>query len=153
MTAPVQLRRKKVANTPAARWDALNQFCAFAEPASLTPVQKVAHLTYWYASLVDTGGHHEYFAHVPRPNHNNVLAALRAVGASEQAVILAAAWRAIDLAGTRAPQRYADRYLAGVDYADFEEFDRAFERCTRSISACLMDYLDQHEAEFIQWKP
>lgn len=66
MTAPIQVSRKKAAKKPGVRWEALNQSCAFAEPASLTPVQRVAHSAYWYASLVEAGGHHEYFAHVPK---------------------------------------------------------------------------------------
>ncbi len=153
MTAPVQLSRKKAAKTPSLRWDALNQFCAFADPADLTPVQKTAYLAYWYDSLVETAGHAGYFVHVPRPDHDEVLAALRAVGASDQAAILVAARDAVSLAATRAPNEYADRYLAGVDFTDFEEFDQAFERCRRPVSACLMDYLDKHEADFIQWLP
>ncbi len=153
MSAPVQLSRKKVAKNPNLRWDALNQFCAFAEPADLTPVQKAAWLTYWYDSLVETAGHAEYFAHLPRPNHDEVLAALRTVGASDQAAILAAARDAVTSAATRAPDQYSDRYLAGVDYTDFEPFDQAFQRCPRPVTACLMDYLDKHETDFIQWLP
>ena len=153
MTAPIQLSRKKAAKKPDVRWEALNQFCAFAEPASLTPVQRAAHAAYWYASLVEAGGHHEYFAHVPRPDHDEVLAALRAIGASELATILAAARSAVSAASSRAPEEYADRYLAGVEFADFDEFDQAFERCSRPVAACLIDYVDKHESDFIEWKP
>jgi hypothetical protein len=153
VTPPIQLSRKKAAKKPGVRWDALNQFCAFAEPASLTPVQRVAHSAYWYASLVEAGGHHEYFAHVPRPDHDQVLAALQTVGACDQAAILVAARGAVAVASSRAPEEYADKYVAGVEFADFEEFDQAFEHCSRPVSACLMDYVDKHESDFIEWRP
>ena len=90
---------------------------------------------------------------MPRPDHDEVLAALRAIGASELATILAAARSAVSAASSRAPEEYADRYLAGVEFADFEEFDQAFDRCSRPVAACLIDYVDKHESDFIEWKP
>ena len=32
------------------------------------------------------------------------------------------------------------------------EFDEAFERCARSVPDCLMDYVNKHESEFIEWR-
>src|SRR6266481_2428316 len=91
MNALIQLSRKNAAKHPSVRWDALNEFCASAEVPNLTPLQRVACLAYWYMSGVEMGGHHDYFSQTPRPDCDEVAAALREVGAMEQASILVAA--------------------------------------------------------------
>ena len=153
MMAPIQLSREKAAKDPGVRWDAMNEFCAFADLKDLTPVQRVACLACDYSSTVTMADHHEYFSRMPHPDHDEVTAALRAIGATEQAAILSAARSAVAAASRRAPEEYENRYLAGVEFADLIEFDESFERCATSIPACLMDYLDKHESEFIEWKP
>lgn len=152
MAALTQLSRKKAAKHPRMRWDALNEFCT-SDHASMTPVQRVAYLAYWYASRVEMAGHHEHFTSIGPSDHEATRAALGTIGATEQASILAAAHDAVMVAAGQAPQEYAHRYLAGVEFADLTEFDEAFGRCERSILACLMDYLDTHEGEFIEWIP
>ena len=152
MTAPIQLSRKKAAKHPSVRWHALNEFCVSAHVTNLTPVQRVACLAYWYMSGVEMGGHHDYFSQTPHPDSDEVAAALRYVGAIEQASILVAAHKAVTMASGRAPAEHVDRYLAGVEFADLVNVDEAFDRCTRPIATCLVDYLDKHENEFIEWK-
>jgi hypothetical protein len=151
MTLPIQLSRGEAAKHPGARRDALNEFFAFVQPADLSPVQRVAWLVYCYSTRVEMGGHYEYFSSAPAPDPDETVAALRAAGAMDQASILAGAYRAVTIAGGRAPGHYSNRYFAGVEYTDFEEFDEAFESCLRPISECLTAYLDAHESEFIAW--
>jgi hypothetical protein len=153
MTAPINLSRKKVSRNPRLRWDGLNEFLAFADLIKLSLVQRVAYLAYWYSSQIEMGGHHDYFSTQPKCDFSEVVAALRTVGSIEQASILTAALDAVQAASARAPAEYANRFVAGVEFADLIEFDEAFERCTRSVQQCLMDYLDKHESEFIEWKP
>jgi len=135
------------------RWDSLNEFLAFVDLAKLSPVQRVAYLAYWYSSQVEMAGHRDYFLSPRKAEHSEVIEALRAIGAIEQASISNAALEAIQNAGSGVLANYEDRFAASVDFSDLTEFDDAFERCARSFQKCLMEYLDKHEKEFIEWLP
>ncbi|HVO33466.1 MAG TPA: DUF4375 domain-containing protein, partial [Elusimicrobiota bacterium] len=136
-----------------ARWDALSHFCAFADIADLTPVQRTACLAYWYSGLVLMGGHREYFFHSSYSRHSEIVTALHAIGADEQAEILIRADKAVKAAQDQAPEYCENRHIAAVENADLAGYDDAFECCPRSIQAALMDYLDRHEPEFIKYTP
>ena len=151
MSAPIRISQEKAAS-PKARWDALSDFCAFAEIDDLTPVQRMAYLAYWYSGLIIMGGHREYFLHSLYARHPAIVAALRAIGAYEQAEILVKADKLVKAARDQAPEYYENRHLAGVEFADLTESDDAFERCARSIRQSLMAYLDKNEREFIEYK-
>jgi len=153
MTVLFKFSRKKAAKHPEARWDALNEFLAFADITDLTPVQRVAYLAYWYSSIILAAGHREYFLNSKYSYHAETVAALRTIGTMAHADTLVAAQRAVSIASERAPEEYEDRHLAGVEFADLFEFDEAIERCNPSVPDALMGYLDKHEAEFIDWKP
>lgn len=153
MAIRFKFSRKKAEKHPGARWDALNEFLAFADITDLTPMQRVAYLAYWYSSTVLAGGHREYFLNSNYACGDETVAALRTIGATAQADILVAAKRAVRNAMHRAPQQYENRFLAGVEFADLTEFDDALEQCSPSIPDVLMDYLDKHDTEFIEWKP
>jgi hypothetical protein len=153
MSALIHLSRKKVTGNPGVRWDGLNEFLAFANLTTLSPVQRVAYLAYWYSSHIQMAGHRDYFLTPSKAGHSEVIAALCAVGAAEQASVLSAALEAVHSASSRAPAEYEDRFAAGVEFADLVEFDDAFESCTCSVRQCLMEYLDKHESEFIEWRP
>jgi thioredoxin-like negative regulator of GroEL len=153
MTAPIHLSRKKAAKNPNVRWEGLNEFLSFADLPSLSSAQRVACLAYGYSSHMEMAGHHDYFATKPQPDYSEALSALRAIGAIEQASVLTAALDAVQAASARAPEEYSNRFAAGVEFADLTEFDEAFERCTRSVPDCLMNYVEQHESEFIEWRP
>src|SRR3954454_24625586 len=99
------------------------------------------------------GGHHEYFSRHAGPNLEEAPAALRTIGATEQASILVEAYGAVAAASSHAPEQYSNRYLAGVEFADLVRFDDAFHRCTSPVAVYLMSYLDKHESEFIEWPP
>jgi hypothetical protein len=154
MTAPIQLSRKNAIKHPNLLWEKLNEFLTFADLTSLSPPQRIAYLAYDYEThIVRMAGHCDYFSTRRLPDYAEVVFALRSVGAVEQAAILAIALEKVHAASIRAPDEYADRFLAGVESADLIEFDEALARCKRSVPECLVDYLDKHEAEFIEWKP
>jgi hypothetical protein len=153
MAAPIHPNRKKATRNPNVRWDGLNEFLAFADLTKLSPVQRVAYLAYWYSSHIEMAGHHGYFSTPPKCDYSEALSALRAIGAIEQASVLTSALDAVQAASARAPEEYSNRFAAGVEFADLTEFDETFERCTRSVPDCLMDYVEQHEGEFVEWRP
>jgi len=137
------------APNPDARWERLNEFLASADLTKLTSVQKVVYLADSYAGHIVMAGHEDYFSTTPEADHSEVIAALSAIGATEQASILKAALDAVRAAGERAPKESSNRFLAGVEFADLSEFDEAFKHCARSVPECLLDYMGKHESEFI----
>lgn len=154
MTAPICLSRKQAAKRRSLRWEKLSEFLAFAGLPTLSPVQRVAYLAYEYQThIIEMAGHHDYFSTCCSPDYSEVVSALQSVGAVEQASILTTALEAVYTASERAPREHANRFLAGVEYADFVQFDSAMQQCSRPVPECLMDYLDKHETEFIEWKP
>src|SRR5260370_15554290 len=47
--------RTEFAKFKGARWNGMNDICALSRTEDLTPVQRVAHLAYWYMSEVYNG--------------------------------------------------------------------------------------------------
>lgn len=95
-------------------------------------------------------GHTGYFSSTAGTDYLQIITALNEIGAVEQASILTAATAAIRDAIARLPDKYLNRFLAGIEFADLTEFDDAAERCQRSIPACLLDYVARHENEFLE---
>jgi len=153
MPALIHLSRKKAAKNPNARWEGLNEFLSFADLSSLSSAQRVAYLAYGYFSHIEMAGHHDYFSTTSQSDYPEVISALRAIGAIEQALVLTAALDAVQAASIHAPEQYSNRFAAGAEFADLTEFDERFKACTRLVPNCLMDYLEKHESEFIEWRP
>lgn len=153
MPTLIQLSRKKAAKNPNVRWEGLNEFLSFADLSNVSSMQRIAYLAYGYSSHIEMAGHHDYFTTTPQLDFSEVVSALRTIGAIEQASILSAALDAIHAASVDAPDQYSNRFVAGVESANLPQFDEMFERCARSVPDCLLDYVEKHESEFIEWKP
>ena len=121
----------------------MNDMMAQSDLGDLTPIQRVAHLAYWYMSEVYNGGHDQFVSNHSELDHHEVVRALESVGATEQAGILGDFLRTIS----------ATSHLEHDAGIDSSRHDAAFGSCKRSIEACLEDYLDKHETEFIEWTP
>ncbi len=152
MANPTKISRKEFEQFDGVRWNAMNDMCALSDIRDLTPVQRVAHLAYWYMSEVENGGHHQYFLNKVEFDHDEVVRALVQVGAREQAAILGDALKKVRASPLGAPQT-VEQYLESEDAADLSEYDSAFARCKPSLFDCLQGYLDKHEADFIEWIP
>ena len=126
--------------------------CALSDIRELTPVQQMAHLAFWYMSAVYNGGHYQYLVNKREFDHQQVVEALQVIGATEQASILSDVIEAVRAMPIGCPQN-VEEYLSTEKIANLSEFDSRFYDCQRSIEACLQDYLDKHEAEFIEWIP
>src|SRR3954467_13539581 len=88
MVAPTKVSRKEFEAFRGVRWNAMNSICALSKIDELTPIQRIAHLAFWYMSEVYNGGHYQYFVNKCRYDHQEVLRCVREVGATEQAAIL-----------------------------------------------------------------
>ncbi len=149
----IHLSRTKVDHNQGALWEAINEFFAFADVAKLEPVHRIAYLAYDYSSAMEMGGHYDYFIASPQRDYSEVVSALQAVGANEQAGVLERAVAAVLSASKRVPDIYSDRFIAGIEFADLNEFDEACERCNRPVRLCLLEYVAGHEKVFIEWNP
>lgn len=151
MAYRIKLSRKKVAKNPQLLWNGFNEFCAFATIEIFTPMQRIAYLAYSYSSMMLMADHREYFLSPDYSYYDEIVAALRTIGATEQADILVAAYQALQ--NTTVPGLFENRHVAAVELADLTEFDDAFEHCARPIPNALMDFVLQHESEFVEWAP
>jgi hypothetical protein len=149
---PTKVSRKAFEQFDGVRWNTMNDMCALSDINNLTPVQRVAHLAYWYMSEVENGGHYQYFLKKADYDHYEVVRALEATGAAEQVVILSDALKTVRATPLGTPQTVA-QYLEAEEAADLSRYDTAFADCKRSVFECLQDHLDKHEGEFIEWTP
>ena len=152
MASPTKISRKEFEKFDGVRWNAMNDMCALSEIRDLTPVQRIAHLLYWYMSEVENGGHHQYFLNKVDFNHVEVMRALAEVGARDHAKLLGDALRKVTASPLGTPQS-VEEFLESEDAADLSDYDSAFARCKPSVCDCLQAYLDKHEADFIEWVP
>jgi hypothetical protein len=129
----------------------MNDLLALSDLEDLTPVQRRAHLAYWYMSEVYNGGHWQYFCNKADYDHDEVVDSLRAIGATAQAEILERALVKLP-EDMRLPET-AEEFIEGYDESDLEDLDTAFYDCETTIEDRLETYLDDHESEFIEWIP
>jgi len=152
MASPIKVSRKAFEEFDGVRWNAMNDMLSISDISDLTPTQRAAHLAYWYMSEVYNGGHEQFLTNHAELDHFEVVRALEAVGAVEQAGILADMLRAVTVSPTGAP-RTVLHYLEHGPGIDSSRHDAVFGSCKRSVETCLEDYLDKHESEFIEWTP
>ena len=151
MVAPRKVSRKAFQEFEGERWNAMNDLLAMSELEDLTPIQRQAHLAYWYMSEVYNGGHWQYFCNKAHYDHNEVAEALCEVGASEHAEILTQAFARLP-EGIRCPKTIVE-FIDGYDEVDLHDLDTAFGSCKKTIEGCLEEYLNRHEGAFIEWIP
>src|SRR5262249_42667212 len=91
MAIPRKVSRSRRDRFGGFAWNAFVDLCAMEPIDALTPVQRVAHLAFWYMSEVNNGGHFQYFCNQEHLNHCEVVTALRQIGASGCALLLSEA--------------------------------------------------------------
>ena len=152
MASPNKVSRKAFDEFAGVRWNAMNDMLSLSDIRNLTPIQRAAYLAYWYMSEAYNGGHEQFISNHADLDHFEVVRALEAVGAVEQAGILRDFLSAVTATPSGA-QRTVLNYLEHGPGVDSAHHDAAFGTCKRTVEACLEDYLDKHEGEFIEWIP
>lgn len=152
MASPTKVSRRAFEEFDGVRWNAMNDLLSLSDIRDLTPIQRAAHLAYWYMSEVYNGGHEQFISNHADFDHSEVVRALEAVGAVEQAAILRDFLSAVTATPSGAHRTVLD-YLEHGPGIDSARHDAAFGACQRTVEACLEDYLDKHESEFIEWTP
>jgi len=153
MVAPQKVSCEESKRFSGVRWNAMNDICALSDLQHLTPIQRAAHLAYWYMSEVYNGGHDQYFGNQSHFDHHEVVNALNTIGASEHATILASALEEESRCEDSQSSTTSNDDACPEAAYPLIEFDKAFNECKTRIEDYLEDYLDRHEAEFIEWIP
>src|SRR5207247_1390119 len=98
-------------------------------------------------------GHFQYFLNKAHYDHGEVVDALRALGASKCARILAVAMQHLPSIQGGSLQT-VDEYLLAPDDAALDVFDRRFgDGGDAELMECLRTYLTRYENEFVRWVP
>lgn len=138
------VERTRLAREPYLVWNAFVDLLAMEEYDDLSPVQRTAHLVFWYDSEVQNGGHGQYLANRGVHRLAETVAALRGVGLPCQAQVLS---RALEALSATAP---------GAEWADaledrlIDELDAAFHQCARTVSEALELHLARHADEYLE---
>src|SRR5213594_1326007 len=127
MAHPKTVSRKQAEESPHARWNALNDICGLSKIDDLTPIQRVAHLAWWYMGEVYNGGHYQYFVNKGHYDHQEVIRALQEIGCNEHAANLAAALKEITAHPIDRPESVED-FLTGAVDCDLSSYDRVFNK-------------------------
>jgi hypothetical protein len=141
--------RRKVDAAAATRephtlWNAFIDLIATEDYADLSPLQRKAHLVFWYESEVQNGGHGQYFENQGVDRLRETVDALHALGLSCQARVLARAVEVLSVA--HRPADWAD----SLSDEFVEELDAAFHNCAPGAMAALEEHLRAHEAEYVE---
>ena len=125
-------------------WNAFIDLIATEDYADLSPLQRKAHLAFWYDSEVQNGGHGQYFENQGRDRLSETVDALRKLGLSCQARILAHAIERFSVADPQAD--WADVLPDGF----VEQLDAAFHACSPDVTTGLRAHLEAHKVEYVE---
>jgi hypothetical protein len=124
-------------------WNAFIDLIAAENYDDLSPLQRKAHLAFWYDSEVQNGGHGQYFENQGRQRLRETVAALHDLGLSCQARVL---------------ERAADRLAAADSQGEWndilpdgfvEELDDAFHACRPDVTTALGQHLRVNESQYV----
>ncbi len=144
-----RIRLDVLKERPFELWNAFVDLVAKEKYADLDEVQRVAHLSFWYESEVQNGGHLQYFENRGTALLDETLAALRALGADCQRGVLEQAGHFF-LSGSRASIVTTQQYVAAALAGEFDALDSAYNACEPSIHWLLERYLKRYREHFIE---
>jgi hypothetical protein len=147
-----KLNRAALIKTPYLFWNACIDLVAMEQYQNLDNVQRVAHLTFWYDTEVQNGGHLQYFENRQLAYLKETIGALRVLGAIAQSKVLEAA---SDVWNTkpRAKIESVEEYVATALALEFNDFDNAFHKCKPAINTTLLScYFDQNKDHFVNFE-
>lgn len=138
------VERARLQQAPYLVWNAFIDLLATEQYLDLSPIQRTAHLVFWYDSEVQNGGHGQYFENRGVNRLAQTVAALKELGLVCQATVLAGAGAALSATepGTDWTDTLSDRFV--------DELDAAFHRCTTTVTEALERHLGEHAAEYVE---
>ncbi len=144
-----RISRDAVAREPHLAWNAFIDLVAMEEYEDLDPVQRVAHLAFWYDSEVQNGGHLQYFENRGTDLLQATIDALDKLGAEKQREVLSRAGELYQ-SETRAEITTAEEYADVALEGEFDEYDEAYHSSEPAITDLLQHYLENHRENFLE---
>jgi len=135
--------RAALQRDPYLAWNSFIDLLAMEEYDDLSPLQRRAHLVFWYDSEVQNGGHGQYLENRGVRRLAETVAALEGLGLPGQAVTLSRL--AAILSGADQEADWSDVLVDEV----IEELDDAFHQCTPTITTALEQHLERHSDEYL----
>ena len=144
MTMRRRIDARSATQEPHKVWNAFVDLIATEEFSQLSPLQRKAHLVFWYESEVQNGGHGQYFENQGAGHLGETIEALGDLGLQCQATVL---------------RRAQDSLAAAADPADWAkglpgellaQLDDAFHRCAPDVPSALENHLQAYKAEYIE---
>jgi hypothetical protein len=142
------LTKQEAEAQPYRIWNAYVDLLANESYKDLSPVQRPAHLVFWYDSEVQNGGHLQYFENRGTARLAATIDALGTLGAICQQKVLREAgglWLSRSRGRIQTAQDFCDTTLEG----EFRSHDSRFHACSPTLQACLETYLSGHQSSFV----
>jgi hypothetical protein len=148
MCRPRKLSQQQLRDDPYIVWNEYVSLLATSNYRDLTEAQRAAHLVFWYDSEVQNGGHLQYFENRGIGQSNEVIAALRRLGAKCHADVFA---RAVALFAARHRPRIetVEVYVETALECEFDGLDYLFHECQPPLVKVLEAFLERNQAEFV----
>ena len=137
-----------LAKEPYLVWNAFVDLVASEDYESLTRLQRVAHLAFWYDAEVRNGGHLQYFLNSAGAHRHVAIDALVALGLTGHADILRRATAAWD-SKPREEVETVDEFVNEALENEFGEYDGAYYDSLPDVDKALESYLAEHQEEFV----
>lgn len=129
-------------------WNAFIDLLATEEYDELAPVQRAAHLVFWYESEVQNGGHLQFLENRGTRHLVETIEALGQLRAFCQQQVLKEAsgvWLSCD----RARIATAEGFCVAAMDGEFAAYDLRFGQCDPSLEKRLGEFLNKHQSSFV----
>lgn len=113
------------------RWNRFIQEVCFREIASLSEIQKIAVLCFWYDTEMNSGGHTGYFDCYPDTIPHELVKAIMTVGYKEIA------------------ENYQKALINGEN-DDWVETDHTYYQFSPSLCDCLEEYVENNKERIFE---
>lgn len=134
---------------PGLIWNYFVDLISAEEYEDLDPVQRPAHLVFWYEAEVQNGGHMQYFENPTGRRAGETISALVLLGAVTQAKILE---RALETFRSRPRPKIetAEEFCEVALQGEFRKFDSEFAACSPTLNEVMERYLAKHQTSFVE---
>jgi hypothetical protein len=152
MSRPKRISRSKSEDLEMAATIALIDLVSEHEYDELDPVQRIAHLAFYYEAEVINGGHLQYCHNRGSTEAELTVEALSSINASEQSQILREAIARYNAIPRERPKSLEEYHEIEIQH-EFLDLDNRFYSCRPCVGGLLEDYRRENESHFIEWLP
>ena len=142
------LTKRDAVADPYCVWNAFVDLLAMEDYQDLTPVQRAAHLVFWYESEVQNGGHLQFFENRGAEYLRETVEALGQLGAVCQQRVLQEAV-AIWLSRVRPRIETVEEFCEVAIEEEFAALDSRFAECDPPLQTKLEEYLSRRQSSFV----